>query len=76
MFEGLGILSLWVLAGPQRSQVAEPALSLSSLTPMNFLTALPTPTSQHGNNPILLDYSSLLSAAAFVYYFFKHSRFN
>lgn len=55
-FQGPGILSLWVLPGPQGSQVAEPAVSLSPLAPRNFLASLPTPTSQHRNNPILLDY--------------------
>lgn len=55
--EESGILPLQLLPRlPAPPGVAELAVSLSSLAPVNFLTSLPALTSQHGSNPILLDY--------------------
>lgn len=57
IMEESGILPLQLLPRlPAPSGVAELAVSFSSLTPVNFLTSLPALTSQHGSNPILLDY--------------------
>lgn len=52
-----GILPLQILPRPPAPPgVAELAVSLSSLAPVNFLTSLPALTGQCGSNPILLDY--------------------
>lgn len=66
-FEGPGTAPIGLPPTPQHPlpglqcppvvpQVAELAVCFSSLTPVNFFTSLPTPTSQHSNNPISLDY--------------------